>query len=196
MRIRIILTQVFLLNTIISFCQFGYGAKGGISLSNSLFTVAQGSLPDFFDSRTIGPGVYFGFYGQIKFSDKMMLSPELLFTQKGWNYRMSLVHLNYLEIPVLISFRPIKSIGIEAGPNISLLLSSNGSFKSFYSGYDYGLNAGVVYSILKRFSVGVRYYLGLKVVNEVYFVDPNNNPLGHIKERNSSLQIGVTYQLK
>lgn len=78
-------------------------------------------------------GLYIGGSAILPVSEKSSVEMELLFIQKGSKtpapkegaanvyYKMS---LNYLEIPFIYTFRPVKRVSVHAGPTFGVLVKS------------------------------------------------------------------------
>ena len=101
----------------------------GLKAGGNFFKVGGRS----FDGKTY-PGFSAGAYGKLNFTSKWSLQPELLFNQTICKtsddfssiYRGltdQLVSLNYVAIPVLISFKPIPELSILLGPQYGYLVS-------------------------------------------------------------------------
>jgi len=78
--------------------------------------------------------------------------------------------LDYLTIPVLLSYRPIPLLSLLAGPQYGILLNQdehlvNNTEKAFKKG-DFALVGGVQLNLLS-FLVGARYVAGLTNINNV-----------------------------
>lgn len=78
-------------------------------------------------------GLFIGGSAILPVSEKSLVEMELLFIQKGsktptpkdgaanYFYRMS---LNYLEVPLIYTFRPVKYVSVHAGPTFGVLVGS------------------------------------------------------------------------
>ncbi|MCE7955605.1 MAG: PorT family protein [Bacteroidetes bacterium CHB6] len=78
-------------------------------------------------------GLFIGGSAILPVSEKSLVEMELLFIQKGsktptpkngaanYFYKMS---LNYLEVPLIYTFRPVKYVSIHAGPTFGVLVGS------------------------------------------------------------------------
>ncbi|HVS96156.1 MAG TPA: outer membrane beta-barrel protein [Puia sp.] len=85
-----------------------------------------------FDQKTY-PGFVFGAYGQLNFSSKWSVQPELLWNQTvakttaDFNniYRGvsdQLVILNYAALPVMLVYKPLPELSVMVGPQYSYLV--------------------------------------------------------------------------
>lgn len=141
-----------------SLAQVSFGVKGGMNLNYMLFNYElNGSILNEPDPIS-NVGFHLGGYMQVPLSKKFSFQPELQFSRRGTGD----FNLNYLELPLLVSFIPIKVIQLEFGANAAFLVSSS---KAFFSdgrkAFDAGITGGVRYSLSKRIFISGRYYFGL-----------------------------------
>lgn len=109
-----------------------FGIKAGANLSNVYDT--QGD--EFQADAKIG--IAAGAFLTLPFTRFIGLQPEILISQKGYQGSGSLLGsdysftrtTNYIDIPLLLSFRSNKYITLLFGPQYSFLISQNYSFKS------------------------------------------------------------------
>lgn len=131
-------------------------------------------------------------------SDKLSFVPELVFSSQGakqfyesTNYEF---RLNYVNLPLLLRFYPNERLYFEAGPQVGILVGSRQSSDSGkdtdivnIKGQDYGFNFGVGYKANSVVGFSVRYYLGLRDINDHEF---------HEKLKNGVLQASLNFYLK
>ncbi len=153
----------------------------GIKAGANLFKVDGESF-----SQEFKFGYSVGAFSEINFTSSWGLQPELLFNQT--NYRtggqFSDIYpdglndvkgkLNYLSIPVLLSFRPIPLLSLQAGPQFGILLNQdehlvNNAQNAFKKG-DLSFVGGAQLN-LASIKVGARYVIGLNNINDL----PNEN---------------------
>ena len=127
-------------------------------------------------------GYNLGGFAEIYFSEDWGIQPEVMWNQT--NYRtgnqFSEVYnggfndfegkLNYLSIPVLLSYRPVKFISLQAGPQFGILINNHESVfqngqHAFKSG-DFSLLGGAQLNI-GALKVGARYVVGLSNINDI-----------------------------
>lgn len=123
-----------------------------------------------------------GGFAEIDFAKKWGIQPELLWNQSktttasdiGTVYPDGLINqeviLNYLSIPILLTYKPVPLLSIQAGPQFGILLSQTQNFiynvqDAFKKG-DFSLVAGAQVN-LGSFKAGARYYVGLTNLNDV-----------------------------
>jgi hypothetical protein len=127
-------------------------------------------------------GYNVGAFAEINFPGAWGIQPEVLFNQTNYHTGSNFSSIfpngvndvkgkmNYLSIPVLLSFKPIKLLTLQAGPQFGILLNNDQSLvkngqDAFKKG-DFSLVAGAQLNIL-AFKVGARYVAGLSNVNDL-----------------------------
>jgi hypothetical protein len=168
------LLTIALALTSISFAQgFNAGVKGGVNI----FKVDGKSFKEEYQF-----GYNLGGWAEIYFSEKWGIQPEVMWSQT--NYRTGNEFndiypgglndfkgkLNYLSIPVLLSFRPSKVISFQAGPQFGVLIDQSKTFgetsiDAFKNG-DFSMIGGVQLN-LGGLRVGGRYVVGLANINDI-----------------------------
>ena len=103
------------------------GIKAGANLSN----IYDSQSSDFQADPKLGFAA--GGFLSIPIGNFLAVQPELLFSQRGFqgsgsvllsNYSFTRT-TNYIDIPLLLAFKPIPFITILAGPQYSYLISQN-----------------------------------------------------------------------
>ncbi|HCL84023.1 MAG TPA: PorT family protein [Chitinophagaceae bacterium] len=160
---------------------FHLGIKGGTNLSE-------------INSRSFNNGFQWGFsagaFTELNFTSKWGLQPELLFSQTNTQTANNFndiylnginsqnVSLNYMNIPVLLSWKPIPLLSIQLGPQFGILMNTsetittNGS-NAFKSG-DFSVVGGAQVN-LGGFIAGARYVSGVTDINNVTSADTWKN---------------------
>jgi hypothetical protein len=149
----------------------------GIKAGANLFKVDGQSFDQEFQF-----GYNVGAFSEINFTSSWGIQPELMFNQTNYrtgtefsdvysggvnNYKGK---LNYLSIPVLLSFRPIPLLSLQAGPQFGILLNkdehlTNNAQQAFKNG-DLSVVAGAQLN-LASIKVGARYVIGLNNINDL-----------------------------
>lgn len=168
------LLTIALALTSISFAQgFNAGIKGGVNI----FKVDGKSFKEEFQF-----GYNLGGWAEIYFSEKWGIQPEVMWSQTNFRtgdqfndvYPQGLNDfkgkLNYITIPVLLSFRPAKVISFQVGPQFGILIDQGKSVfengvDAFKSG-DFSMLGGVQLN-LGGLRVGGRYVVGLANINDI-----------------------------
>jgi hypothetical protein len=151
---------------------FQMGIKGGANLTK----VDGKSFNDEFKT-----GYHAGAFVQLRLSNKFQVQPEVLFNQLNTRTDTSFsnvydiknlkdVKLNYISIPLLLTYAPSKVISFQAGPQFGILIdksktiAENGK-QAFRSG-DLSMLGGVQVSI-GGIRVNGRYFVGLNNINDI-----------------------------
>ena len=127
-------------------------------------------------------GYNVGAFAELNFTPNWGIQPEFLWNQT--NYRtgtqFSSIYpsgvnsvegkLNYLSIPILLSFKPIPLLSLQAGPQFGILLNQDESLvsntKDAFKKGDFSLVAGAQLN-LASIKVGARYVIGLSDINDL-----------------------------
>ena len=109
-----------------------FGVKAGANLSNVYDS--QGEQFNADPKLGLAAGVFVA----LPLGKYFGIQPEILFSQKGYkgsgsilgsNYSFSYTS-NYIDVPLLLAFKPISLITIVAGPQYSFLIKDNYTFNS------------------------------------------------------------------
>jgi hypothetical protein len=157
----------------------------GIKAGANLFKVDGESF-----SQQFKFGYNVGAFAELNFTPNLGIQPEVLFNQT--NYRtgtqFSSIYpdgingvqgkLNYLSIPILLSFRPIPLLSLQAGPQFGILLNQDEHLvdngKDAFKKGDFSLVAGAQLN-LASIKVGARYVIGLNNINDLENTDSWKN---------------------
>lgn len=110
-----------------------FGIRGGLNLAS---IVKDDDAPDF--DNKMKPGFQAGVYLQLPITSGFSVQPEVLFSQKGYKASGSLlgtnydyrVTTNYIDVPLLAKFSPMKNFGVLVGPQFSFLTNTSYKFKA------------------------------------------------------------------
>jgi len=160
--------------TSVSFAQgFHLGVKGGANI----FKVDGKSF-----SEEYKFGYNLGAFAEININEKWGIRPELLWSQT--NYRTGSQFsdlypggksdvegkLNYISIPLLLSFKPVKLISFQVGPQFGIMTSQDkdllGETKEAFKSGDFSMLGGAQLN-LGSLRVGGRYVVGLTNINDI-----------------------------
>ncbi|MFT3747799.1 MAG: porin family protein [Agriterribacter sp.] len=139
---------------------------------------------------------------EIMFSSKWGIQPEVMFSQTNTSsstqfediYKISSdelkdVKLNYLSVPLLLSFRPVSFLTFQAGPQFGILMNKQKKFlengRDAFTDGDFSMLAGAQINIL-RLRVYGRYGVGLTNINDIDSQD---------KWKSQTVQLGVGFAL-
>lgn len=152
---------------------FHLGFKGGANLLK---------IDDVAFSEEFTFGYHIGGFAEINFSKKWGIQPEVLWSQNSFKTANDInqvipgsindvnVKLNYLQIPLVLTYRPIKLISFQVGPQFGILVNEEKNFlqntgSAFKSG-DLSLLAGAQLNLL-GLRVGGRYVVGLNNIGDI-----------------------------
>lgn len=158
----------FLIVPLVTFSQgIGIGVKAGANFANLNFEepdVSPESVTNF----------HFGGYLNLNLSDKFGITPEVLFSSQGSELDGVKFDMTYIAIPVMLRFKPVNFLFIEAGPQFSFLTKAEMSFdgdvediKEQLKNNDFGLGFGAGVNLPLGFNAGARYVLGFSNINDV-----------------------------
>lgn len=108
-------------------CQVSVGIAAG--LNESRFHFAN---PNY--GTSLEPGLYAGVTGARAFGSHWTLRADLLYSEEGTRETLvggngsGYTRYDYLDIPVLLQFRPFPGFFVEAGPQLGFLLSARETF--------------------------------------------------------------------
>lgn len=182
------------------------GIKGGLNLSN-LYV-------DDVDDENVRVGFNAGIYTQIMIGETFAIQPELLYSAKGAKTEYDNTfgngetdfNLNYIEAPILATFKLGDAADIHIGPYFGYLVSakskstnetvfgdvdSEGEFeRDNFNKFDYGLAGGIGFNF-SALTIGLRYNYGLA---EIAKSDTAEAFLGNSK--NSTAQVYAAFNLQ
>jgi hypothetical protein len=126
-----------------------------------------------------------GAFAVISLNKKISLQPELLYSlskiSRSDNFTTYYVsgsrynsnqsfNIAYLSVPVLVNYRFNKMITVNAGPQFNLLVYENENLmysKDAIKKNDFGVKAGVQFTISSKFNLFASYYNGLANINNI-----------------------------
>lgn len=139
----------------------GLGIKGGVNFADQ-------SITDI--STSTKTGFHGGAYVIVAFSEKWGIQPEVLYSAQGSELPDEISEFNYMTIPVLLRWKPVSVLSIEAGPQFSALLDAKidgEDLKDQFKSSDFGLAVGATVHLPLGFNAGVRYNWGFTNVSEL-----------------------------
>lgn len=167
-----------------------FGVKGGLNFANLTGDAEDNSMRVSF---------HVGGLAEIKLTNKFAIQPELLFSSQGakfdTNTSEKLVYdLSYINIPVMAKFYATPQFYLEAGPQISFIVSAKAKYdgdsediKDEFNSTDFGLGLGAGYNFTDNLYAGLRYNAGLSNIADV--PDSSNFETG-----NSVIALSVGYK--
>lgn len=172
---------VFVLAMAITSVSLAQGFHMGIKGGSNLLKIEDKSFKDEFKF-----GYNLGAFAEINFNKKWGIQPEVLWSQSTYRTATDIdqiipgsksdvdVKLNYLQIPLLLSYRPVKFLSLQAGPQFGVLINEDRTLlqnggDAFKKG-DFSMLAGAQLN-LGPIKAGARYVIGLTDINDL----PNQN---------------------
>ena len=119
--ILIVLTA-FLTTSVIS-QEIDLGLKAGANFAS--ITDASNLLTS---NRT---GFLIGVFAGVKFSDKLGIQGDLLYSQQGANLDPKDINLNYINVPIVLKYYLVQGFNLQAGPQFGFIVDDNIEAESF-----------------------------------------------------------------
>jgi hypothetical protein len=145
-----------------------FGFQAGANFSNMNFN--QGYMATTtHDAAAFKAGFTFGFLVRIHFITNFFLQPEYSFIQRNGADKSLAINysLNYLSMPVLLTYKIIPAVAVLAGPQFELLISAkskdnSGSIDITHDTEErsIGATAGIAVEIKKSIIISARYLEG------------------------------------
>ncbi len=171
--------------------QVSFGIKGGLNLASQSVSGSGISLDE-----KLKPGIHFGVYSTIMFSEHLGLQPELLYSIQGTKFDAqddASFNFNYVNVPILLRYDINKFINIHAGPQLGILTSAKS---------DDGTNEEDVKDYIKSADVAAAFGLGVDLPFGLNFSLRYNLGLLDVESeeddfeiKNRNIQISVGYKL-
>jgi hypothetical protein len=173
MKTKVLPLIAALLFSQVMFAQFHIGIKGGANI----IKIDGKSFKDEFRF-----GYHLGGFMEIGLNNKWSVNPEVIFNQYSTTvdsnfkhiyqdvFKQSNVKLNYLSIPIVLNYKFIGPISLQAGPQFGILLDKNKTLlqngsNAFKNG-DFSMVAGAQVK-LAALRVTGRYVVGLSNINDI-----------------------------
>ena len=194
--------------------QVSVGLKVGGALSNQ---ANEGVLLPF--DRFLKPTYLGGLFVTVPLSENFSLQPEVLYVNKGFQTTSTgpttpRYNLHYLSVPIMLRHHVVDRLTVELGPEISYLMdaTTNPNFSNFgnsfsgsppftellltsYKNLDLALNVGVGYQLLDKWTLNLRYNMGLYDISNDFLLTVFNQeePVlisGPVYNRSLQLSVG------
>ncbi|HEX5170101.1 MAG TPA: porin family protein [Cyclobacteriaceae bacterium] len=139
----------------------GIGIKGGVNFANmDIKDVSTSSITSF----------HIGGYVNLNLSDKFGITPEILWTAQGSEIQSAELNTDYISIPVMVRFKPVSLLSLEAGPVFNFLINAEydgADFKDQLKNNEFGFGLGAGVHLPLGFNGGIRYVLGFTNISDV-----------------------------
>ena len=174
--------------------QAEFGIKAGMNVSDVVMT--NYIDPDVESALSLKLGLHAGVYVSGPVSERVGVSGELLYSDKGVKGAFRNIHLHYITIPLLAQYRFTGHVVGEFGPEPGYLFaarSNHGSVTNTYNNkFDISLDAGLRFGT-GSWLIALRYCAGLFSVREL---EPSTVPAkDRVKYQNRVLQLSIGYKL-
>jgi len=152
--------MLFIIGTFILNSAFSQGIDLGIKAGANF-----ASLTDIPNSST-KTGFVGGVFAGIKFTDKVGIQGDLLFSQQGADFDTGAVDLTYLNVPIVLKYYVFKKVNIHAGPQFGILIDDNidqtvGSILAEPQSSEFSGVVGVGVDLILGLRLSGRYNFGL-----------------------------------
>ena len=192
MKTKLLILAIFSIMGSAAFAQkIHVGVKGGANINK----LTGKSFSDEFSF-----GYHLGGMVSVGLGKKFAIQPEILFNQINVDTSSSFstvyqfnklekVKLKYLSVPILLNFKPVKYITLQAGPQFGILMNKSKTLlqngKEAFKTGDFSMLGGVQVNI-SHLNIYARYAVGLSNLNDL---DKQE------KWKSQSVQIGVGFTL-
>jgi hypothetical protein len=151
-----------------------------------------------------GVRFHVGVYRQFKITNTISFVPEIQLSRKGANSTDLKIYLDYLEVPLVVAYAPVKWLDLEVGPDICYNVYESerrgGSTQrlkgNLFKNLDFGITAGLKFRLTDQVAVVGRYYFAITPTADIKWRDENNLPSGSTNIYNRNIQLGVAWQFK
>ena len=110
---------VIVFTVLLTSTAFAQGLDFGIKAGVNFATLTDASN---LSNKT---GFVGGVFAGIKFSDKIAIQGDLLYSQQGAEFDLGEVDLTYINIPVVLKYFLIKGLNVQAGPQFGFIVDDN-----------------------------------------------------------------------
>jgi hypothetical protein len=168
---------LFLVSITLTTLSFGQGFHLGVKGGANIFKV---------DGKSFNQEFQFGYnagaFAEINFNKHIGIQPEVLWNQTNFRTGDQFKDiypqapsdlkgsLNYLSIPILFSYRPVKFFSFQVGPQYGILINKHETVlqngKDAFKSGDFSMLGGVQFN-LGGVKVGGRYQIGLANINDI-----------------------------
>lgn len=91
------------------------GVKAGVNFAN---------ITDV-DNLSNKTGFQAGVFAGIKFTDKVGIQADLLYSQQGAEFDYGKFDLNYINVPVVLKYYLVQGLNVQAGPQFGFILDDD-----------------------------------------------------------------------
>lgn len=173
MKTKLLILAIFtMMGSAASAQKFSIGAKAGANINK----IVGKSFSDQFTY-----GYHLGGFFSVGLGNKFAIQPEVLFNQINVDTsstfsqvykfnQVDKVQLKYLSIPILLNYKPVKFITLQAGPQFSVLMNKSKTLlengRDAFKAGDFSMLAGAQVNI-GHLKIYGRYAIGLNNLNDI-----------------------------
>lgn len=214
-----ILLVVVVSTSLFAQLNLNFGIRAGANYANNVFKTSETSiLSNFLEENEYRLSYHFGIVSLIKLNEKISISPELLFSSKG--YRIdgdqnsnqngdTKFQYNYISFPIFLNFHLRKRFQLNLGPEFNYLVAAKAKLTSEtvnlldildFNRFEFGLGGGVSAFLTDELSISIRYFHGLTTVldqfTSIQLTGIQGIPIAEdAKFINRNFQLSLTYLL-
>lgn len=167
------------------------GIKGGLNIAD---------ISGFNGDNRLSGHVGLFFHGRI--NRQWSIQPEIMYSGQGQRYLLvptgtTTLALNYIQIPLMFQFHPVKQFYLEIGPQIGFLLSANAKnddkrseVDQYFKKVDGAIGFGMGIQVTPMLGFYARYNAGIADISK------DNNPITYRDNYNRVGEIGIAIKLK
>jgi hypothetical protein len=176
--------------------------RGGAALSNLKYKVESDNR-----ARMTWFG---GLVANFELQEQFFVRTELSYSKRGYQRPATAtatkgtISYNYLSIPLLAGYQPVKNLSIMAGPELGYMLSAkakddinSSDIMGFVQNrFSVDANAGVSWSLTPELMLDAHFLIGLTSLYRVIYTDANGVDTGAGRDGfNRVLQVGLLYKI-
>jgi len=173
-----------LLTVLMVSSSFGQGIDVGIKAGANFATLTD------LDNSSTRTGLLIGGFVTLKFSKKIALQGDILYSQQGADFDVSEIKLDYLNFPIVLKYYLVKRLNIQAGPQFGSVINDNLNDIGFES-FDVSGVVGVGLDLPLGLRVTGRYNFGLTDISFDSFGGASFNT--NSKNSVFSLSVGFSF---
>jgi hypothetical protein len=134
---------------------------------------------------------YAGGAVHVRLADKFSFNPGLLYSGKGYTSPpMGVIDerdvtLEYITLPLTVSYMPFENISFYAGPETGFLIKGNARYqgkdqdlKDIFKKTDFSINIGLAVFLGNRLAMEAQYSHGLVDLGTITYIDGLGNTIG------------------
>lgn len=132
-----------------------------------------------FSSKT---GFQAGIFAGIKFTDKVGIQADMLYSQQGAKFKFGDFDLTYINVPIVVKYYLIQGLNIQAGPQFGFIVDDKisvdlGDVTNDAKAKNFDLSGvvGAGYDFPFGIRLDARYNFGLTEVSEIDGTDGKNS---------------------